>query len=40
MKKMWKSLNPIHQFWALGTWKPIQARCLMPQEGDEMIISA
>ena len=34
------SLNSIHQLWALGTWKPIQARCLMPQGGNEMIISS
>ena len=32
MTKIWKSLNPIHQFWALGTWKVTQLRCLMSQE--------
>ena len=40
MKKIWKSVNPIHQFWTLGAWKMIQMRCLMSQEGDKTIIFA
>ena len=40
MRKRWKSLTSVQWFKGLGTWKPIQARCLRSQEGDEMIISA
>ena len=35
-----KKLTSVYRFKGLGTWKPIQARCLRSQEGDEMIISA